>query len=57
MLWQTTKRRIFAFKIIKRTHIYINFSDEKECIFFARTSVDRVERLRQLTEVQSSRGN
>ena len=40
------KRRIFASKIIKRTHIYINFSDEKECIFFARTSVDRVERLR-----------
>jgi hypothetical protein len=32
--------------IVKRTHIYINFSDEKECIFFARTSVDRVERLR-----------
>ena len=30
MLWQTTKRRIFASKIIKRTHIYINFSDEKE---------------------------
>lgn len=46
MLGQTTKRRIFASKIIKRTHIYINFSDEKECIFFARTSVDRVERLR-----------
>ena len=36
------KRRIFASKIIKRTHIYINFSDEKECIFFARSSVDRL---------------
>ena len=38
---------VYKRQIIKRTHIYINFSDEKECIFFARTSVDRVERLRQ----------
>lgn len=33
-------------KLLREHTFILIFSDEKECIFFARTSVDRVERLR-----------